>query len=936
MFNSIPRLLFFCLAFLFGTISLAQPTSKTIMVTVKHGSAEDEIKNYFNQNGLAVSRPFQRFEQTDPDTGVPLATKSGVYLGDYWRVELPKASSVQAWIIKLRREPWVKNAEYDLGYALLNNTYTPNDSNLGSQWYLNTAHFPEAWTISKGDSNFVVGIVDTGIEPAHPDLSANIWVNAVEVNGVAGVDDDQNGYTDDLSGFNFAQSGGNHDGQGHGSFVAGVTGAVTDNVTGIAGSGFDCQMMSLRVYNSTNGRLSGTLEAVLYAAQNGAKIINLSLGRSGFPADWEEDIFNYVILDKDVLVIAAAGNRAQNTAAPEEDFYPASYKNVLSVGAINSSKQRAGNYVISSKMDIVAPGFGIYSTYPTWAGTGGYLTANGTSFAAPLAAGAGVLVRSTFPQLSARQAKELIRVTTDDHYGFGSNASYEGYFGKGSLNAHRALTYEDSAISVRLEDFELLDVTSINDSTYELTVYVDFINFLNSVSRLSVMASPELNSVTMVDSLISVAQLSMGEHWEDQVFRFRVHCDQLGQDIRLRLDYSGKDSLYTDYEYLDVPVDRNYLRARMNQFDFALTNIGRMGYLDANYFEGYGMYFGGNLIAREAGLFVAASPAKVSDGLLEDYANNILSQDFTADTTKFNPSLRLVSTQLALRELRAAYTDTLAANPIGVQVRERIRAWDQTNNDNYLIWEYEITNAATQTLDSLRIGIFWDFDLPSDALENVAGWDNVDDFGYVRNADSTLWFAVKLLNADSLGVTPRFKGVNLDIAAYPHDPYDGDGFTSSDKFHLLSNTITSETTSGNIFIASGAHFTNWQAGQTKTLQFLIVGDTSYQRLKEAFVQEISVSASGLIQVLEDTQTTDFIFQRSGILLGDITVNFSVSGTAEASDYVLSGATMNFDASTQKGTVVIPEGQSEAVIRLTPTPDTDIEPDETIIMTILPY
>ncbi|MEM6299024.1 MAG: S8 family serine peptidase [Bacteroidota bacterium] len=617
------RLLLIFLGLFCTSVSFAQLSSNKLMVTVRHGSSEDEITRYFNENGLIVSRPFQRFEQTDPDTDdIPFETKSGVYLGDYWRVELPKAANTEAWITKLKRQPWVKNAEPELGYSLLTNIYTPNDSNLGNQWYLNTASFPEAWTISKGDSSLVVGIVDTGIEKVHPDLSENIWVNMGETGGVAGVDDDQNGYIDDATGFNFAQPSGNHDGQGHGTFVAGITGAVTDNGTGIAGGGFDCQMMSLRVYNSTNGQLSGTLEAVLYAAENGAKIINLSLGRSGFPADWEEDIYNYVVLDKDALVIAAAGNAAQNAAAPEEDYYPASYHNVLSVGAINPSRQRSGNYVVSSKMDIVAPGFGIYSTFPSWRGTGGYATGSGTSFASPLAAGAGVLVRSTFPQLSARQARELIRVTTEDHYSFGANATYEGYFGNGILNAHRALTYQDSAISVRLEDFELLDATAVNDSVYEFTVTADFINFLNPVSGLSVTASPELSSVTMLDSLITTSQLLEGEAWEDQIFRFRMHRDELGQNIRFRLNYAGANGLYTDYEYFDVPVDQNYLRARMNQFDFALTNVGRVGYLDANHFEGYGMHFGGKHIAREAGLFVAASPTQVSDGLLEDYINS--------------------------------------------------------------------------------------------------------------------------------------------------------------------------------------------------------------------------------------------------------------------------------------------------------------------------
>jgi thermitase len=283
----------------------------------------------------------------------------------------------------------------------------------------------DAWKVTRGSREIIVAVIDTGIDYRHPDLAENIWVNEAERDGLPGVDDDGNGYVDDVHGWNFVsklrkssyygQLG--HpdpmDDQGHGTHVAGTIGAVGNNQEGIAGVNWKVRLMGLKFLDEKgSGSTADQYRALLYAAENGADIINASYGGGGKSRLIQSAIER--LNDAGVLMVAAAGNNGSNN--DESPQYPSNYglPNMLSVAATNNRDRLASfsNYGYES-VHIAAPGVAILSTYPLELSktAGGYAEPyrafSGTSMAAPHVAGAAALVLSVRPEL--RRNPELLK-----------------------------------------------------------------------------------------------------------------------------------------------------------------------------------------------------------------------------------------------------------------------------------------------------------------------------------------------------------------------------------------------------------------------------------------------------------------------------------------------------------------------------------------------
>ncbi len=287
----------------------------------------------------------------------------------------------------------------------------PNDPRFSEQWNLNQANdydidAPEAWNITTGSPDIIVGVIDTGIDYDHEDLQANIWHNAGESGGGKennGIDDDGNGYKDDFRGWNFVfNSNDPYDDNDHGTFNAGVIGAVGNNGNGIAGINWRVKLMALKFLDANgSGTTEGAAEAIIYAVRNGAKVLNNSWGGGGF-SRLLEDVIKFAN-DQGVLFIAAAGAESSNNDVTPN--YPAGYE-VLNVVAVTSSDR---NDMLSSfsnygrrTVDVAAPGSVILSTQPL----NRYRILSRT--ATSQATGACALVWAQYPALKPRQV--LIRV----------------------------------------------------------------------------------------------------------------------------------------------------------------------------------------------------------------------------------------------------------------------------------------------------------------------------------------------------------------------------------------------------------------------------------------------------------------------------------------------------------------------------------------------
>jgi subtilisin family serine protease len=288
-------------------------------------------------------------------------------------VDLPAGTSVGAGIADLESEDGVRYAEPNWRREEFS---IPNDPRFGEQWSLqNTGQavfgkhglagadesVPPAWDLETGNAGVNVAVVDTGISFTHPDLDGNIWTNPLEVPG-NNVDDDLNGYKDDVHGWDFDSHDANPSDtidadQGHGTFISGIIGAEGNNGIGIAGLDWDVSLMPLRAPLT----LAGEIAAFNYAAANGARVVNYSAGSNQQSASEKAAIDNA----PNVLFVAAAGNEHINVDA--DPIYPCAYSsaNLICVGSTDQ-RDRLSTFsnIGPAAVDLAAPGENILSTYP--------------------------------------------------------------------------------------------------------------------------------------------------------------------------------------------------------------------------------------------------------------------------------------------------------------------------------------------------------------------------------------------------------------------------------------------------------------------------------------------------------------------------------------------------------------------------------------------
>ncbi len=343
-----------------------------------------------------------------------------LYASDVMLVKVPEGSEL-AMASKLSSDPAFLYAEPNFFYRAF---VTPNDPYYFSQWAHTKIQSASAWDISTGSNAVVIAVIDTGIDEAHPDLLNHI-----------------------IAGYDFVDGDSDpHDLNGHGTHVAGIAAAVTNNSVGIAGVSWEAKIMPIRVLGEDgHGTAAAIVNGINWACQHGAHILNLSLGGSNFSQTQQDAINSCHAGGK--LIVAAMGN--DNTDTPA---YPAADANVFAVSATGPTDARAYYSNFGSHCDIAAPGGamsyyydpnGIRSTMPTYSV---YLTTDysyyknydylqGTSQAAPHVAGLAALIWSMNMELTPDQVQGIIQDTAVD---LGS-AGWDAYYGHGRINALAAL-----------------------------------------------------------------------------------------------------------------------------------------------------------------------------------------------------------------------------------------------------------------------------------------------------------------------------------------------------------------------------------------------------------------------------------------------------------------------------------------------------------------
>lgn len=359
---------------------------------------------------------------------------SGSALDSVYRIVFPNIAQVDLLINTLSALPYVEYAEKN---PIAFKSHTPNDL-LSEQWALYKIQAEEAWNYSTGSGNVLVAVVDDAVAIDHQDLSANIYQNTAEQNGFPLLDDDGNGKADDVNGYDLANndanprppsgSTGNGDGFAHGTHVAGIVGASTNNGTGIASIGYSVKILPVKIGRDSDGALTAGLEGVFYAARSGADVINMSWGMTTNAATFRTIIQEAAA--SGALLVAAAGNQGDQSLE-----YPAAYPEVISVGATDQNDARASYSNYGSSVDVMAPGSGIYSTFPENNDTYGNLS--GTSMATPMVSGLAGLVKSYFPGMNPSEIRQRIMQGCEDISA--QNPGMNGQLGAGRINAFQTL-----------------------------------------------------------------------------------------------------------------------------------------------------------------------------------------------------------------------------------------------------------------------------------------------------------------------------------------------------------------------------------------------------------------------------------------------------------------------------------------------------------------
>lgn len=680
---------------------------------------------------------------------------------------------------QLSNLPEVQYAEPWFIYSVNSNpTFTPNDPQYSLQYGLTRMRVNDAWDITQGDTSVVIGIVDSGVETGHSDLSANIWMNPGEsgTDGLGrdkrtnGVDDDGNGYVDDWQGWDFG--GGDYNNvvpdnnpnptganNNHGTATAGVASASTNNGIGVAGTGFKCRLLPVKTAADNDTRAPGGLgyiiagyEGIVYAGLMGAKVINCSWGGSG-GSQVEQDLIN-AVTQQGSLVVAAAGNDNSSGA-----FYPSGYANVLSVASTGTTDVRSSFSNYGGTVDVAAPGENIRTTlYPNT-----YASEYGTSFSSPFTAGVCALVKSANPSFTPLQLGERVRVTADNINSI--NPSYADQLGKGRVNAYRALT--ENPPSVRGSNIVVQDSSGGNNNGNPepgetIDVYVTFTNYLAPTTNGTVTLTTTSSFLTISTNSYNLGSLGTLATRRNTSNPFRIQIAAnvpAGHLATMKMLIS--DGTYSDYQWFTILINPTFQTHNVNNVVTTMTNNGRIGFNDfPGNLQGDGFKYPADSANHlfEGGVIIGTSATKV--------VSNIRNAGGTQDADMLSRQIYQLVTPgiVSNQDGSTVYSDSSApiANQLGIRVNQYSYEFSDPAHDDYIIVRYDIRNLTGSTISGLYIGQFFDWDIANYAT-NRTGYDATRSLAYAWDANTATAPYIGMRALDSAAGVRGLLNVSLTV-----------------------------------------------------------------------------------------------------------------------------------------------------------------------------
>lgn len=718
---------------------------------------------------LEIKRKFPRKQPVGEkytEDGKPYVDLSLIY-----ECSFSKQKSGRQLKLLLLRSGYFEYAEFIYPVKLFSSTYIPSDPKQDQQYYLDRINAYRAWGEHRGDSTIILGLSDTGTDTDHPDLVDNIAYNYQDT--IDGIDNDNDGYVDNYYGWDLGEMDNDPNVHkiGHGAHISGILGARTDNNKGMAGVGFRCKYLPLKI-DDEKGALTKSYESIIYAADHGCAAINCSWGGPQGAGAYGQDIINYATYNKDMLVVAAAGN--SNTM---DEKFPASYENVLSVTATNRKDYKWVNSTYNYSVDLAAPGSNIFSTWLN----GNYLISGGTSMASPMATATAGLVRSRYPSLNARQIGEQIRVNTSEIYNNYVNQKYHDKLGTGILDMYAAL-YDINKPAVRFSDI-IWRKQGPNTGIYDtIVIRGTFTNYLDQVPlNGKVTLSCDHSRIQVIDSLVSIGGLKTMASMDNYNQPFRVVIlpgMPLSEKVNFRLTYDYKTSS-SDYQYISQILNRGYFTLNTGDFKATFNSFGRLGYNDANFKQGIGLLLN-NLnesMISTGGFLVGKSSSKVSDAV---YGDNGFDNDFSV--LKISGKADTTSEPYYENQYDAAFNDSAAGNlSTGLNVHQRILDWSEPDNENYIVLEYILQNETSSSINNVYSGYYIDWDI-YESHRNRAEWNNALKTAYAYDTEGHGRGGLRILKANAPVYHYAFDNDGANNSIEIHD-----GFADYEKWQGMQN-----------------------------------------------------------------------------------------------------------------------------------------------------
>lgn len=768
----------------------------------------------------------------------------------------------------------------------------PNDTFYSEQkGYVEKVKANLAWDITKGSSDVVIAIIDTGIDIDHPDLAGNIYINQDEIPN-NGVDDDKDGLIDNYKGWDLIGStlalvkedndpnikeGGNE----HGTHVAGIVGAIMNNNLGIAGIAPQCKLMIFKASDDTSSEtIARGYEAIKYAADQGADIINVSWGRStNLHSKFEQEIIDYAT-QKGCLVVTSAGNNNS------EDLLqaPSVYQFVLSVASVGTQDTKApiSNYGINT--DLSAPGEQVMSTVAN----GRFSTKKGTSMSSAVVAGAAALVKSRFPKYTGMQIGELLRVTSDpiDHL---NAPTHQQKLGAGRLNIFKALTTKPSP-SIRAT--EVLKIEEDNNGILSIrTVFTNLLTPTSDIVKIKVTGNSDFFEIN-TDEISTPNKLGENKGFNNESNPLQLKLKPYApRHLITTLSFTYSSGTYTATEHITVKLRSNpYLTVKENKLRVTLSDYGRIGTDESlNYLQGEGLVYNGKRLLLSSGLMIGKSSTQIVDAVSAE-GSPVGFHDHFTPSQKIK---KITVPQLANCEYEGIVTDDNAGvNKLGLRIKTRYYFWNGALNNKFMVVEHTITNTSTQNHQNLYAGWFADWDIPTPHSVhplNQARWDEINKLGYIRSAenDHQEFAGIMLLTpsqkATYYALVNRHYAKSWELLA--------DGFSNTDKFRTLSsgttNNIAPAVGASDVSHVVGAGPFDLVPNQSITVTFaFVVGDNLEDLTKQARqAQELYNGKSILapppqlknnLQILPNPNNGEFQIKTGGAQIKSVAI-FDVKG-----------------------------------------------------------